>query len=122
MSLENWLHSGWLTRHETSRQEIADLLRAADRDLHDCKSALLSPDWRLGIAHNSAMMSATAALAASGYRASREAYHYRVLQSLRYTLGLDASTIAQLDTFRKKRNFSGYERAGTVSEQDGQAG
>ncbi len=30
------------------------------------------PDWRFAIAYNAALQAATAALAASGYRASRE--------------------------------------------------
>jgi hypothetical protein len=33
MSLEDWANNGWLCRHETSRQEIADLLAIVDRDL-----------------------------------------------------------------------------------------
>jgi hypothetical protein len=118
MSLEDWLAKGWVTPHKTSKQEIVDLLRAADRDLADCKTESLSADWRLGIAHNSALMSAVAALAACGYRATREAYHYRVLQSLSFTMRLRGHEIARLDVFRKKRNLTGYERAGTTSEQE----
>jgi hypothetical protein len=94
------------------------LLGAADRDLADCRAASLSTDWRLGIAHNSTLMSAVAALAACGYRATREAYHYRVTQSLRHTIGLREDEIARLDVFRKKRNLTGYEMAGATSEQE----
>ena len=57
-------------------------------------------------------------MAASGYRASRESHHYRVIQSLAYTIGLKKDLIAQLDQFRKKRNISEYERAGVVSNQE----
>jgi hypothetical protein len=64
------------------------------------------------------MQAATAALGAAGYRASREAHHYRVIQSLAYTVKADESLIAQLDKFRKKRNIGSYERAGAVSEQE----
>ncbi len=59
-----------------------------------------------------------AALAASGYRAERNAHHYRVIQSLAFTVGLDSDSVALLDTFRKKRNISDYEMAGTVSESE----
>ena len=118
MSLRDWLENGWLTEHQTSPQEIADLLSVADRDLDDCQTAGLSPDWRLNIAYNAALQIATAALAAIGYRAARSAHHYRVIQSLAYTIGADAKLIAQLDGFRKKRNISDYERAGMVSEQE----
>jgi len=90
----------------------------ADRDLTQCQTPHLSPDWQLNIAYNAALQAATAALAAAGYRASREAHHYRVIQSLAYTVKADESLIAQLDKFRKKRNIGSYERAGAVSEQE----
>ena len=66
----------------------------------------------LAIAYNAALQCAIAALAACGYRASREAHHYRVIQSLPHTIGADAKLVAQLDAFRKKRNVGDYERAG----------
>ena len=118
MSLQDWLKSRWLIEHQTSRQEIADLLNMADRDLAQCRTPNLSPDWQLNIAYNVALQAATAALAAAGYRAARDAHHYRVIQSLAHTIKADASLIAQLDKFRKKRNIGRYERAGAVSEQE----
>lgn len=78
----------------------------------------LSADWQLNIAYNAALQLARAALAAAGYRAEREAHHYRVIQSLEYTIGASAQEIAQLDQFRKKRNISDYDRAGAVSDQE----
>lgn len=45
-------------------------------------------------------------------------HHYRIIQSLAYTIGIPASLIAQFDQFRKKRNIGGYERAGTTSDQE----
>jgi len=61
---------------------------------------------------------ATAALAASGYRAAREAHHYRVIQSLVHTIGAEADLVLQLDSFRKKRNISDYAQARVVSDQE----
>ena len=118
MSLRDWLSNGWLSEHETSRWEIADLLGVVARDLADCQSSGLSPDWKLSIASNAVLQPATAALAAAGYRATRDAHHYRVIQSLAHTLRMDASLIAQFDQFRKKRNIGGYDRAGAVSAQE----
>jgi hypothetical protein len=118
MSLQDWLKSRWLIEHRTSRQEITDLLNMADRDLAQCRTPNLSPDWQLNIAYNVALQAATAALAAAGYRAARDAHHYRVIQSLAHTIKADARLIAQLDKFRKKRNIGSYERAGAVSEQE----
>jgi hypothetical protein len=118
MSLKDWLRNAWLTKHETSPDEIAELLGVIDRDLHECQTAGLGPDWRLAIAYNAALQSAVAGLAAEGYRTTREVHHYRVIQSLAYTLGMDAGTINQLDAFRKKRNICDYERAGSTSDQE----
>jgi len=90
----------------TSPQEITDLPAVADRDLQDCTVSGLSADWRLNIAYNAALQSATAALAACGYRAVREAHHIRVIQSLVYTIDLPAAVVTQFDFFRKKKEIS----------------
>lgn len=58
---------------------------------------------------------ATAALAAAGYRASRDRHHYRVIQSLELTVGKDAKFIRAFDAFRKKRNVSNYDIGGGIS-------
>ena len=113
-----WVRNGWLVEHETSRRETKDLLAVVERDLRDCRTPGLSPDWRLNIAYNAALQAATAALAASGYRAERRAHHYRVIQSLSFTIGADGEMVRQLDQFRKKRNLGEYERSGFVSEQE----
>ena len=118
MSLREWQRSGWLVEHRTSAEEIADLLGVAQRDLEQSQVSALAPDWRLAIAYNAALQAATALLAAAGYRAARQAHHYRVIQSLGLTAGWDKGRIAQLDTFRKKRNIGNYERAGLVSETE----
>lgn len=118
MSLQDWLRNGWLAEHEASPQELAELLCVVDRDLVECQIPGLSPDWQLNIAYNAALQAAIAALAASGYRAARESQHYRVIQSLAYTIGADRRLVSTLDRFRKKRNITGYERAGAVSEQE----
>ncbi len=118
MDLRDWLKNGWLTEYQTSRQEITDLLGVIDRDAAQCQIDALSPDWQLNIAYNAILQVATAALAATGYRATRDAQHFRVIESLAYTMNVGAQRIAQLQSFRKKRNISDYERAGGVSQQE----
>lgn len=105
MSLQDWLKAAWLREHQSSKQEIGDLLAVVDRDLRDSQVSGLSADWRLSIAYNAALQAAAACLAAAGFRAARESYHHRVIHSLEHTLGADASLIAHLDAFRKKRNI-----------------
>lgn len=118
MSLADWLNNGLLVEHQTNPQEIKELLGIADRDMVDCLTKGLSPDSRLSIAYNAALQVANAALAASGYRATREAHHYRIIQSLTYTIAADSKLVARFNRFRKKRNVSDYERAGAVSDQE----
>ena len=118
MSLKDWSKNGWLSEHKTSPAEITELLEIVKRDMADCRLEGLSADWRLNIAYNAALQAATAALAACGYRASRDAHHYRVIQSLAFTIGADSSVVRRFDVFRKKRNISGYDRAGMVSDQE----
>lgn len=118
MSLKNWRDNGWLTDHKTSPQEISDLLSVAERDLKDSSASGISPDWQLAIAYNAALQASTAALFASGYRAGREAHHFRIIQSLAHTIQAKPDLINQLDKFRKKRNIGGYEAAGRISQQE----
>ncbi len=115
MSLSEWLKNGWLIEHKTSRQEINHLLRLVDRDLVDCRNSTLSADWRFNIAYNAALQCAKAALAAAGFRAAKDAHHYRVIQSLKFTLKTEDKIIQTLDAFRKKRNVSEYNHAGAVT-------
>jgi hypothetical protein len=56
-------------------------------------------------------------LAATGFRISTQvSHHYYGIESLGFTIGLEARLITRFDRFRKKRNLSAYEQAGAVSE------
>lgn len=118
MSLPDWQRNGWLTAQQSSASEVRDLLGVIDRDLKDSAIDEISTDARLGMAYNAALKAATIALAAEGYRPSRDQAHYRVIQSLSLTIGATAAEITRLDAFRKKRNISDYDRAGTTSEAE----
>jgi hypothetical protein len=107
-----------VVQHLPSPREIAGLLGVADRDLQACQTPDLVADWRFTIAYNAAFQLATAALAAAGYRAARNAHHYRIIHSLAFTLHLDAVTLVKFDKFRKKRNEADYERAGVISDTE----
>lgn len=118
MSLQSWLQNSWLVQHKTSAEEIANLMRISDRDLVACKAKELPADWKLAIAYNAALQAATAALAAAGYRVSRDNHHYRVIQSLELTIGARRKQVDTFDGFRKKRNVSSYDLSGTVSQKE----
>ncbi|MFZ0964123.1 MAG: hypothetical protein WAO35_24925 [Terriglobia bacterium] len=118
MSLRDWVQYGWLTEHQSSREEIENLLGVVDRDLRECQAQGLGADWRFAIAYNAALQAATAALAAAGFHSTRDSHHYRVFQSLEHTIEAEQKRIYRLDAFRKKRNLSSYEQGGTVSEEE----
>jgi hypothetical protein len=102
----------------TTAEEIANLLALSDRDLAACQVKQLPADWRFAIAYNAALQAATAALAAAGYRAARDNHHYRVIQSLEFTTAPSRKLIDAFDWFRKKRNISSYDLAGSVSDKE----
>lgn len=118
MSFADWVNNGWLITHTSSKQEIANLLGIVARDLKDSQATDLSNDWRFAIAYNAALQAATAALAAAGYRATRESHHYRVIQSLELTVRKDAKFVQAFDGFRKKRNVSNYDIGGGISNRE----
>lgn len=115
MTLQSWLQNSWLIQHTTSAEEINNLLGLSDRDLATCQLQGLPVDWRFSIAYNAALQAATAALAAAGYRASRDNHHYRVIQSLEFTTSPGRKAIDTFDGFRRKRNTSSYDLAGSIS-------
>jgi len=116
--LEELLNEGRLKSHKTNRKEIEQLFAVFERDIADAQAAGLSADRRFATAYNAALMATRAALAACGYRTSGEGGHYWTIQSLAFTLKLDAKTISKLNKFRQKRNISDYEMIGMVSEQE----
>ena len=118
MTLRDWQEKQYLTEHSTSRQEILDLRQGATQDLADSRVPGLSTGARFNLAYNAALKLATAGLAAWGYRASRAQHHFRVIQSLKFTIGADPSMVELLDRCRKKRNVSMYDRPGTISDHE----
>lgn len=118
MTLSRWLANGWVQPHETTPEEVADLLAVVARDIEDASIDRLSPDWQQGIAYNAALQLAVLALAAEGYRPSRERAHERAIRSLEHTVGVPSGLVITLDAVRRSRNASNYERAGTVSPSE----
>lgn len=118
MRLKQWASNGWLRPHQTTKQQIADLLAIVERDLED-STRNLSADWQFGIAYNAVLKLCTILLYASGYRPEKNLAHYRTLQALPLILGPTRSSDADyLDACRAKRNTAEYDAAGTVSQSE----
>lgn len=118
MTLTKWCENGWLRRHQTSREEISDLLGIADRDLADAGSTI-SADWRFGIAYNAALKLCTILLYAEGYQPEKTLQHYRTIMALPMILEPQRKKDADyLNACRAKRNLVEYDRVGGVTDQD----
>jgi hypothetical protein len=61
---------------------------------------------------------ATAALAASGYRAERQNKHQRTIECLAFTLKLTPEAVIFLDACWRKRHVAVYDQIGAVSEKE----
>ena len=119
MNLSKWAEHGWLRQHQTTRQEIGDLLGIVDRDLNDASSGGISTDWQFGIAYNAALKLCTILLYAEGYRAGQGLQHYRTIQALPLILGSSREADATyLDACRVKRNTVEYDRIGATSDSE----
>ncbi len=118
MTLKDWADNGWLRSHQTSREEISNLLAIVDRDLLDAKGNI-SPDWRFGIAYNSALKLCTILLYAEGYHPTHTLQHYRSIAALPLILGSGKKADAEyLENCRKKRNVVEYDYVGGASAKD----
>ena len=118
MSLKQWESNGWLREHETSPDEINNLLMIVDRDLKDASEGI-SADWRFGIAYNAALKLCTILLYAEGYKAERTLQHYRTIQALPLILGQEKANDANyLDACRSKRNIVEYDYVGGATDDD----
>ena len=118
MSLKQWEANGWLRKHETSPDEINNLLMIVDRDLKDASEGI-SADWRFGIAYNAALNLCTVLLYAEGYKAERTLQHYRTIQALPLILGQEKANDANyLDACRSKRNIVEYDYVGGATDDD----
>lgn len=120
MSLNDWFKNGWLKTHQTSRDEVQNLLNLITRDLNDCQVPDLSVDWRFAIAYNAALQCCRIALYCHGYKPARgQSEHYRVIQSIVFTFGQEFTDDRDyLNACRNKRNISDYDAAGTISEKE----
>jgi|TARA_B100000315_G_scaffold5902_1_gene5911 hypothetical protein len=119
MSLQDWFNNGWLRKHKTSNQEIANLLEIVKRDIKDAEFSEVSPDWRFGIAYNAALKLCTILLYAEGFKPERNLAHYRTIQAMSLILGnRKEEDVNYLNTCRIKRNTIEYDYAGGTTHSD----
>lgn len=119
MSIDSFLKRGVLVKQACSKEEIEDLLKIVERDLHDSKVSEVSYDWQFGIAYNAALKLATLLVRSSGYRVKGQGHHMNTIALIPEFLGKDKSEYSDyLDTCRRKRNTVEYDCVGGATEQD----
>jgi hypothetical protein len=113
MTLQNLLKIGRLKSHVPTAQEIQRLLAAADRNIADAQTVIISDETRFDAAYKAIMQLALVAMMASGYRPSTNepGHHQTMIQSLLLTLGIPNADWVVLDALRRKRNVNDYEGA-----------
>jgi hypothetical protein len=118
MSLQSYLANSWIRRHDTSPEEIANLLAIADRDIGQSQTPGLGSEWRFDIAYNAALQCAVAALAAAGFRTERQNKHMRTIECLEFTIECESKDVHFLDQCRRKRHTAVYEVIGAISDRE----
>lgn len=122
MSLENWLQSGFLLRHQPTVAEVQKWLGLVERELSDAAVQGLSDDGRFMHAYDAALQLCKIALHVSGYEVSKgRGHHSYTINSLEYALGQQhRDNTVYLSKCSTQRHHSLYDHAGVVSEQDAQ--
>lgn len=120
MNLKRFISKGLIFEIKVDKEEIAKLLRIADRDIREAEERSHDTDWQFAIAYNAALQLATVVLRASGYRASTKAgHHWATFTVLPDILGDDYMEIANyFNECRNKRNTTEYCEIGTISKSD----
>jgi len=119
MSLKQWAENNWLLPHETTREEVGNLLSVAERSLGDAEKDI-SPDGSFMMAYNAALNLCTILLYAEGYRPAKVPLrHYRTIAALPLILGAEKNKDAiYLDACRIKRNKVEYDYAGVANRSE----
>jgi uncharacterized protein (UPF0332 family) len=119
MSIDSFIKRGVLVKQASSTQEIAELFKIVDRDLHDSKATEVSYDWQFGIAYNAALKLATILIRSAGYRVKGAGHHMNTIALIPYFLGGETIEYSDyLDSCRKKRNTVEYDCIGGATKED----
>ena len=119
MSWRALLAARRVSRHRTSREEIASLRAVVERDLRDAAVPGLSDDRRFATAYEAALQLARMAIACSGYRVKGHGAHATTFEALRLSLGPEVRDLAAyLDACRRKRNLLEYDAAHVVTSSE----
>ncbi|TLM74402.1 MAG: DNA-binding protein [Actinobacteria bacterium] len=119
MNLPQWSQEGRLRPHRPTSSERAALLEAVGRDLDDAANLGISADRRFATAYSAALMLASLALHAAGYRAAGPGHHETTMRSLPLVMGPEQLERSRyLDACRIKRNHVDYDGMGYATHAE----
>ncbi|MBI2682005.1 MAG: hypothetical protein HYX26_02100 [Acidobacteriales bacterium] len=122
MSLAQWLENSWLQAHAATPEEFHGWLAQLDRSILDSQVSGLSAAGRFRFAYDAALIAATAALGAAGYRPDRrDSHHVRAFESTEFTLQVANDQRDLLNRFRKKRSRNLYEGDSDITDSEADA-
>jgi len=117
MSLDDMFRRGELERLPPTVGEIPALLRTICRRIEDATNPSNHPETRLEQAYTAILNCALAALRAEGARPVRgPGQHVHTLESLRFTVGVDAERLGYYHTLRSLHHRGLYEGFTDVSK------
>jgi len=117
MSLDGMFRRGELERLPPTVWEIPALRRTINRRIEDAANRTNHPETRLEQAYTAIRNCALAALRAEGARPVRGAgQHVHIVESLRFTVGVDAERLAYYHTLRSLHHRGLYEGFTDVSQ------
>ena len=117
--LANLARAGQLAAEPTSAEEIGRLLKGAEGQLRDSRTASLGAPSRFILAYGAAHALALAALRAAGYRPVASKGHRKIIfQLLESTAGASTELWLALDRYHDRRNAAEYEAAPPASEAE----
>lgn len=76
VNLKKHIAKGHIASCSVEKNEIAKLLRIAERDIREASQNCHETDWQFAIAYNAALQLATIPLRLSGYRATTKVGHH----------------------------------------------
>lgn len=113
------LNNNKIKKHQTTQQEITELLQVVERDIKDGQITGLSDDRAYATLYNAALQLCTIIMAIEGYRTRSGSNHRTTFDFV------ELSNIAEISDYaiyfnkcRQKRNDVDYDRILVVSEQE----
>jgi len=117
MSLDDMFRRGELERLPPTVGEIPALLKTINRRIEDATNPSNHPETRLEQAYTAILNCALAALRAEGARPVRGTrQHVHILESLRFTVGVEAERLGYYHMLRSLRHRGFYEGFTDVSK------